>query len=274
MVKKWYNGYNYLGEPVYNPYDILLFLSNGNEFGNYWWETGNPSFLIQMLKKEFRFIPALENIVVSRETLSTFDVDHIDLVALLWQTGNLTFDKKIELMHNVSYQLKVPNLEIQHSLNALFFDYLTGINGQSSNHYIQTVKALVNQEIDAFIQSLKKLFASIPYENYVKNTIASYEGYYASVTYAFLCNLGFRVVAEDTTNTGRIDMTLIGKDVIYILEFKVDMPSEAALQQIKSEKYYEKYTESKKSMYLIGIHFDSKERNIRDFASEFLSVKS
>lgn len=82
-VRRWYNGYNYFGEPIYNPFDILLFLSNNAVFSNYWWETGNPSFLIEILKKSNYSLPELENIIVSKETLSTFDIEHIDMVALL-----------------------------------------------------------------------------------------------------------------------------------------------------------------------------------------------
>ena len=120
-VKKWYNGYNYFGEPIYNPFDILLFFSKGGEYNNYWWETGNPSFLIEILKQGKHYLPYLENIEVSREVLNAFDVGQIDIVALLWQTGYLTFDKKIQLLDEVNYKLKVPNLEIQKSLNTLFF---------------------------------------------------------------------------------------------------------------------------------------------------------
>lgn len=94
-VQRWNNEYNYFGEPIYTPFDILLFLSNGCDFSNYWWQIGNPSFLIEMLRKKEYYLPDIENMVVSVETLNAFDVESIDLVALLWQTGYLTFDKKI-----------------------------------------------------------------------------------------------------------------------------------------------------------------------------------
>ena len=106
------------------------------------------------------------------------------------------------------------------------------------------------------------MFASIPYENYVKNNIANFEGYYASVVFAFLSSLGFDVRTEESTNRARVDMTLIGPESIFILEFKVDKPTERALHQIETRKYYEKYTSMGKEIFLIGIHFSSKERNI------------
>jgi len=264
-VKKWYNGYNYFGAPIYNPFDILLFFAKGGKFKNYWWETGNPSFLIKILKQGKHFIPELENRVVSDEALNAFDVDEIDIVALLWQTGYLTFDKKIQLIDEESYKLKVPNLEIQKSLNALFYSYLTSLGRDSEVRKRQMIYSLFDGDIDAFHQELRSLFASIPYDNYVNNNISVYEGYYASVIYAFLSSLGFEVKTEDHTNYGRIDMTMIGPESIYILEFKVDMPNEAAIHQIETKKYYEKYLSGNKAIFLIGIHFDSGERNIVNF---------
>jgi hypothetical protein len=126
MVKRWYNGYYYFGEKVYNPFDILLFISKGLEFRNYWWNTGNPSFLIKKLEEGNYYIPQIEEAVISQEGLDAFDVEYIDLLALLWQTGYLTFDKRFtDEFGAVSYRLALPNLEIQFSLNQFFIDYLT-----------------------------------------------------------------------------------------------------------------------------------------------------
>lgn len=265
-VKRWYNGYNYLGETVYNPYDILLFFSKGGIFENYWWETGGTSFLIEKLKEGSYYLPNLENIIVSKETLSAFDVEHIDLVALLWQTGYLTFHKRIRQLDAVVYQMKVPNLEVQKSLNALFFDYLTRLGSQITANRMNTVNALLDRNFDGFKDEIYGLFASIPYENYVKNTIGCYEGYYASVMYAYLCSLGFEAIAEDATNLGRVDLTLTGPGEIFIFEFKVDKPGEAALHQIEANRYFEKYLNKGKAVFLIGVHFDSKKRNIAGMA--------
>ena len=263
-VKKWYNGYNYFGEPVYNPFDILLFFSKNCEFRNFWWETGNPSFLIEKLKEGNYFLPNLENIEVGEETLNAFDVEYIDLVALLWQTGYLTFDKKVQVLDDVSYKLKVPNLEIQKSLNALFFNYLTDVRQGSVTGKLNTTRAMLASDMEAFKNCLHSMFAAIPYNNFIQNNIAQYEGYYASVMYAYMCSLGFLVKTEDYTSKGRIDMTLIGPGQIFILEFKVDAPEEAALQQIEEKKYYEKYQSEGKKIILVGIHFSSEERNISE----------
>lgn len=261
-IKKWYNGYNYFGESVYNPFDILLFFSNKGEFRNYWWGTGNPSFFIEKLQEGNYFLPNLENIEVTEEVLDTFDVNQIDLVALLWQTGYLTFSGKNNFMGTVTYSMKVPNLEIQNSLNALFFDYLTKLQHGYTSGKIRVVKALMKRDFQVFEKEIFTLFSSIPFDNYKNNPIAIYEGYYASVMFAFLSSIGFQVFTEDTTNKGRIDMTMQGHGMTLIVEFKVDMPAEDALHQIETRKYYEKYQGQNNEIYLIGIHFNSKNRNI------------
>ena len=160
--------------------------------------------------------------------------------------------------------MKVPNLEIQYSLNTLFLDFLTNFKHTTIQKQTKAFDALYVKNIETFEKELKALFAAIPYENYVNNTISNYEGYYASVLFAFISGVGFPVVTEDSTNLGRVDMTIIGLDAIFILEFKVDMPAEAALHQIETRKYYEKYENQGNEIFLIGIHFSSEKRNIEN----------
>jgi len=278
MVKKWYNGYNYFGDPVYNPYDILLFFSKDNSFRNYWWETGSPSFLIEQLKaQQINYhLPELENITVTEETLNAFDVDKIDLTALLWQTGYLTFDKQIinKAIGRVSYKLKIPNLEIQCSLNALFLDYLTDLTSEKTAFELATSDALYNGDPAALETSIKSLFAAIPYSNYARNIIADYEGYYSSVLFTHIASIGYDLIPEDITNKGRIDLTVKVAGNVFIFEFKVDS-SEPAIKQIKERRYYEKYTGRENpapKIFLIGINFSSEEKNIEKFEWELMKL--
>ncbi|HFQ81249.1 MAG TPA: hypothetical protein ENK33_07750 [Desulfobacterales bacterium] len=272
-LKEWYNGYNYFGEPVYNPFDILLFLTNDREYRPYWWSTGNPTFLIDLLREQRRYLPDLENFIADDIILDTFDVDHIDLVALLWQTGYLTFAEKQEKFGSIIYKMKVPNLEIQMSLNALFIDYLTDQRTEKLEFRSQLYDALQAGDMTIFQQTLKRLFASIPYQNYANKIIQNYEGYYASVVYAYLASLGLRLIPEDTTNKGRVDLTIILPDKVYVIEFKVDQPGKA-LEQIREKGYHEKYQAAESTVCLIGMSFDSGEKNITDFAWEKISPKN
>ncbi|NPA82586.1 MAG: hypothetical protein GXO31_08250, partial [Epsilonproteobacteria bacterium] len=110
------------------------------------------------------------------------------------------------------------------------------------------------------------LYASIPYNTYVKNNISSYEGYYASVFYVYIASLGVKIIAEDVTSRGRIDFTVFIKDKIYIFEFKVT--NEDLLSQIKKKRYYEKYLKENKEIILVGIKFDEEEKNIKELVWE------
>jgi len=283
-LKEWYNGYNYLGgedKRVYNPFDILLFITNGCKYKNYWWSTGNPSFLIKKLAQEDYYIPDLENIVASEEVLETFDVDNIDLVALLWQTGYLTFEEEITRRGKIFYKLKLPNREIQSSLNELFIQYLTRQTNEAIRHQDHLYDALTG-DISDLEQALTALFASIPYNNYANKIIEKYEGYYSSVVYTYFMSLGYPTISEDPTNIGRIDLTIQLPNRTVIIEFKVDQPQQAmqgelpsgkrghpGVEQIKEQKYYQKYQKpGANEIYIVGINFSSEDKNITEFEWE------
>ncbi len=266
-VREWYNGYNFIGEHVYNPFDILQFIANKFKFSNYWWKSGTPFSLIQFLKKSVYNIPQLENLVISETLLDSFDIEKIRLESLLFQAGYLTIDKVIDSERGIKYKLRVPNKEVQISLNELFAEYLTS----TVDVYLQDrlYDSLAAGDLAAFEEALRSLFSSIPYTNYVNNTISSYEGYYASVVYVYLATLGVRLIAEDVTSLGRIDLTMLFKDKIYIIEFKVG--GKDALQQLKQRRYHEKYISQGKEVYLVGINFDEQQRNISRFEWEKIS---
>jgi len=268
-LREWYNGYNYFGEPVYNPFDILLFLTKEKEYRPYWWSTGNPSFLIELLREQRYYLPQLENVIVDDILLDSFDVDRMDIVALLWQTGYLTFAEKFTRRDKIRYRLKVPNKEIQLSLNELFIEYLTGQRQEKMALQDSLYDALQDGDMATLQKSLHALFSSIPYQNYANTIIQNYEGYYASVVYAYLASLGLPLLTEDSTSKGRVDMTIILADTVYIIEFKVDQPG-AALEQIREKGYHEKYLGGNRKVLLVGINFDSKEKNITDFSWEEL----
>ncbi len=264
-LKEWYNGYNYFAEPLYNPFDILLFLAQNKEYRPYWWCTGNPSFLIDLLKIQPRYLPDLENCIVDDFVLDAFDVDYIDIAALLWQTGYLTFKEKYEGIDGMEYRLGLPNKEIQISLNKLFLHYLTGLDRELRESRKELVQAFFNGDLELLRHALKSLFASIPYHNYANSIIQHYEGYYASVVYAYIASLGLRLIPEDVSSKGRVDLTVIADDKVYVMEFKVDSESRKALEQIKEKGYHEKYLGTSKRVFLVGIGFNSREKNVVEF---------
>ena len=268
-VRRWYNGYNYFADPIYNPYDVLKFIENDFKFKNYWWESGNPKYLIEVLKKSNFYLPNLDDLIVGEETLNAFDVERIDIIALLWQTGYLTFDHEIVRNNKITYRMKIPNIEIKNSLNALFFDYLVNNSLNRTEKEIRIQDQIDTANLEGIKTVLESLFASIANNNYTRNEVANYEGYYASIIYTFLFSLGYDTTAEDVTNVGRIDLTLKTETSIFIFEFKVDS-KEDAIKQIKERKYYQKYLVENKDIYMVGINFSSVEKNISDYTWEIV----
>ena len=257
-VKEWYNGYNFLKDKLYNPFDILQFIDNDFKFKNYWFATGTPTFLIKLIKENSYFLPKLLDLKVDERLIDSFDIEHIDLEVILYQAGYLTIkDVEIDEDEDTIYHLVLPNKGTKKSLNQAIIYYLYR---DKSNRVKELSKSLRDADIKGLERSLKSIFASIPYNNYTKNNISKFEGFYASIIYVYLQSLGINIIGEDVTNKGRIDLTLFINNLIYIIEFKVG--DENALKQIKDKKYYEKYISYNRDIYLVGINFDSKNRNI------------
>jgi hypothetical protein len=267
-VRNWYNGYNWTGqESVYNPYDILLFLSKKFSFQNYWFETGTPTFLIELFRKHQYFLPNLENIQVTREVLGAFDVDYIDPIALLFQSGYLTIkDTFIEDQEQI-FNLKIPNREVRQALNSQFISGYAGLTSLKLESRLQMKKELSTGNVASLIKTIKGLFAGIPWRNFTNNDLANFEGFYASVLYAFFASINAWVIPEDITNHGQADMTIIFRNHIYVIEIKVvdNLPegNNQALQQIIQRNYAEKYRNRESmTVHEVGLVFNKTERNL------------
>ncbi len=266
-IAKWYNGYKFLGEGVYNPFDILLFIQKGFEYRNYWFGTATPTFLLKLIEKNHYFLPKLENIVKDDRMLDSFDVDYIELETLMWQTGYLTIDKTtINYDDTPKYHLAIPNQEVKISLFGSIADFMSKIENTTALKG-EIYEALYTANFEKLITSFKTLYAEIAYNNFTKNNeMYKYEGYFVSLFYAYLKALGIEMSAEVPTNKGRIDIVIKMPNSIIIIEFKVD--SKDALSQIKEMKYYERYLDDKKPIYLVGIEFSKEQRNIVGFEYE------
>ena len=265
-VKNWYNGYNWLGESVYNPFDILLLFSE-KRFRSFWFETGTPTFLIKLFQRNKYYLPKLEELKVGEELLSNIDIDYIFPENLLFQSGYLTIKDVITIDNNRIYVLTYPNLEVRKSFTDAFLTYLTPDPVKKDGTKIDMLLSLRDGNIDKIKDILYSFFASIPSDWYRKNELQDYEGYYASVIYALFNGAGLRTIAEDATNTGRIDLTVLWESNAYVVEFKVveDKADGNALSQIKEKRYFEKYVNKYSTVYLIGIEFSKKDRNIVSF---------
>jgi len=265
-LKAWYNGYNFLNDDVYNPFDILLFIDNEKIYKNYWFSTGTPTFLIKLIEKNNYFLPKLADLIVDEKLLDSFDIENLDFEVVLYQAGYLTIDKmQMTPFETIEYKLKLPNKEVKLSLNDVILEYLTNTKNITV-HKSSIYNALLDADFDNLALALKTIFSSIPYNNFTNNNLPHYEGYYASVIYAYFQSLGVDIIGEDVTNFGRIDLTIKLEKLIYIIEFKVGEAD--ALQQVKTKQYHQKYLNDNKALYIVGINFDETKRNISNFEWE------
>ena len=112
-LKQWYNGYQWLGESVYNPFDILLFFNNDNRYLPYWFETGASHFLVDMLNAQHYHLPDLENTRLGFTELNDFDIGRMSFEVLLFQAGYLTINEEYDLSGDIVYRFTYPNKEVR-----------------------------------------------------------------------------------------------------------------------------------------------------------------
>ena len=270
QIRKWYNGYSWGNGTVYNPFDILLFFKSG-VFKNYWFESGTPRFLMKLLEENAYFIPDLENVEASEAIAESFEIESLELDTLLFQTGYLTIKEILTLGARRTYCLGYPNLEVKMSLNDSLLGYISKRQSEKERNVIKLYRLLQANDLPGMKELFHSFFAAIPHDWFRKNDIEEFEGFYASVFYAYFCALGLDVKAEDTTNHGKIDMSVFFEGRCYIFEFKLANSaneSGSALKQIKEKRYAEKYADDFEEIYIVGVKFDKAERNITYFEWE------
>lgn len=265
-LKRWYNGYRFTENPqlVYNPFSILNSLDDF-VFKNYWFQSGTPTFLVKLLLSNNYAVQEIDAVEIDKNDLGVMDVELPRLVPLLFQTGYLTikkYDNETELM-----TLGYPNYEVEDSFTKFFMQYLTH---RSTAQVRRDVEPLLNNlqdgDVDKFCSELTTVFANIPHTIHLK-----YEKYYQSLFYLLLHLMGAEINAEVATNTGRIDAVIKTTERIFVIEFKLGVFADQALDQIIEKKYYEKYLQDSRKIVLLGIAFDTHKKNIGECKSFVLS---
>jgi hypothetical protein len=266
-IKQWYNGYYFLGDKLYNPFDILLYLKN-KVFRNYWYETGTPQFIIKLIKEKEYNIVELENIRVDEGILNKFDIEDIAIEAIMFQTGYLTIKKRIESIYGEEYILSFPNKEVKIAFNKNIMELLLKSPKLVNNLAFKIREILIKEQIEKLKDEIDTLISNISYM-YLKE-----EASYVLAVFVLFYSSGLNVITEDNTSKGRIDLTIIvNNSIVYILEFKVIQNSKEkgnAIKQILQKEYYKKYLNYDK-IYLIGMEFDKTKKQIANF--EYQQVK-
>jgi hypothetical protein len=254
-LRVWYNGYRFeeMAEKVYNPVSINNFFDR-NKFENFWFTTGTPTFLVNLLKKEGIFdlnLPA-----INPGGFESFELDRLKPEAILFQTGYLTIQQVNE---DGLVQLAYPNKEVRDSmLEVLIEGFLNVDVERSANLVIRIRNAFRENNIDQVMHILQSVFANIPY---VLNAKYS-ENFFHAAIHLLFSYLGVRIHSEVCTAEGRIDSMVETDTHVFILEFKVDKSPDVALAQIQQKKYYQGMWLLGKPVIGIGVQFSSKTRNI------------
>ncbi|RMH54024.1 MAG: AAA family ATPase [Candidatus Hydrogenedentota bacterium] len=267
-MRHWYNGYRFSEreEKVYNPFSVLQLFGN-ERFDNYWFESGTPTFLVELMRERNFDVSRADGLELSDDDFSRFDVEKIYIPALLFQTGYLTIEDQIVEGEDRYYRLGYPNYEVEKSLLS---ELLVGYAGdqedvRESRWQRGLKKCLRNGDLDGFFELVKVAFLGIPYEIVIKR-----EDYYNSLMYLCLKLAGLEGAFEVMTNRGRLDCALELEERIYIFEFKIDEEPQKCIEQIREKGYPEKYRDRGKPIDLVGVTYSSEEKNISNWKVERL----
>ena len=264
-LKENYDGYHFSAKSpdVFNPFSLLNCFSTKN-FGAYWFTSGTPTYLINMMRK-FKVVPASLGKMYAKD--SAFDAPTEDMTAitpLLYQSGYLTikgYDKFSQL-----YTLDLPNKEIKVGLfENLLPNYLEGMFAQNGDVAIAQMSVLIRQDdMDGALQLLQTFLGTVPYCN-----VTNYEGHYQQMLFIIFSLLtGYVVDVEVHTPNGRIDIVMLTHTRLYLIELKLNKNAQTALQQINLKNYAQRFALSGKPVTKVGINFDSAKGNIEDWEIE------
>ncbi len=253
----YYNGYRFSKKDirVYNPFSLMSAFKQ-KDFRTYWFETGTPAFLVNLLKEKNWYLPKIENMKATEAVFSVYELERLQMEALLFQTGYVTI-KNIE---GRLYTFDYPNQEVKTAfLENLFHSYTQGL--RDASRFVLLAEYLQAEDMNSFIETMSAIFASIPYTLESKRD----EAYFHTIFYLAVCASGLNAHSEVLTCEGRIDLLIEFSDKVFIIEFKCNQSADAALRQIRNKSYDQKYRQAGKKIFLTGINFDTEKHNITEW---------
>lgn len=265
MFERRYDGYHFCenSEGLYNPFSLLWTLSE-NKYGNYWFSTGTPTYLVELLKKSDFHLEEFSNLEVSQDELDSIHQADINPIPVLFQSGYLTIkdvNKEFDL-----YRLDFPNEEVREGFVKFLLPYYVYCRqSQQKTIVSKFVTALRSGDADTFMQLMQSLMAGTPYE-----LIRELENHYQNVMYIITKLMGFYIQAEYRTSNGRIDL-MIGTDkYVYIIELKFNCSAEEALAQIEEKNYSLPFAIDDRQVIKIGANVSGETRNLEEWRIEKL----
>lgn len=259
-MKRMYDGYHFRHnmEGVYNPFSVLNALDS-SEFGSYWFSTGTPTFLVELLKKTDYDLRHLEGIELPANQFADYRADADYPIPVIYQSGYLTikgYDSRFK-----AYTLGFPNEEVEYGFLNFLLPYYTEIPIEKGQFNIMRfVQELEAGDAESFLTRLRAFFAGIPYELNDKT-----ERHYQMIFYLVFRLLGQYIDVEERSAKGRADAVVKTKDYIYVFEFKLDGNVDEALKQIDDKGYLLPYNVDGRNLIKVGVSFDAFQRNIGDW---------
>ena len=264
-MRDWYNGFRFSEEEVYvyNPYTTLLLLDT-KRFRNYWFESGTPTFLLKLIEQKRFDVRKLEDLRASELAFSSYEVEDLNVVPILFQTGYLTikdYDPKTRL-----YTLGYPNREVEESFTEVLLQRMGRLEPETgASLVVQMVEALEREDLEGFMELVDTMFAQIPYELFLPR-----EKYFQTVFYLAFKLMGYYAHAEVMTSKGRVDAAVELEDKVYVFEFKFERGAKEALGQIEERGYHERYLGQNKKIYLVGVDFSLDQKGVKSYESKTL----
>ena len=263
-LREYYDGYHFTHNSIgiYNPFSLLNTFKY-KEFGSYWFETGTPTYLVELLKKHHYDLRRMAHEETSISVLNSIDSASDNPIPVIYQSGYLTikgYDEEFGI-----YSLGFPNREVEEGFIKFLLPFYANTNAVESEFEIQKfVREIRIGDYDSFFRRLRSFFADTPYE-----LIRDLELHYQNVLFIVFKLVGFYVKAEYHTSEGRIDLVLQSDKFVYVIEFKLDGTAEDALRQI-NEKHYALPFEAggNRRLFKIGVNFNAKMRNIEKWIVE------
>lgn len=262
-LKENYDGYHFTwpSPDVYNPYSLLNAFSDGR-LNSYWFGSGTPTYLIEMLRK-YNVLPSeIGGIEAMAADFDAPTEQMESIVPLLYQSGYITIKKGDPQME--IYLLDIPNKEVRVGLmRSLLPNY---VNRQVRTCNVTVAKmslAISEGRMDDALRLLQTFLGTVPY---CDNT--DYEGHYQQLMYIIFSMLSYEVDVEVRTPHGRVDMVLKTHDRLYLIELKLDKSADKAMEQINLKNYSDRFALCKLPVVKVGINFDSKRGTIEDWKIE------
>ncbi len=259
-LREQYDGYHFEHDTkgIYNPFSLLNTFDK-EKFSDYWFETGTPSFLVELLQKTDYDLNRLLKEEVTGDVLNSIDSMFEDPIPVIYQSGYLTikgYDEEFK-----TYRLGFPNREVEQGFVRYLLPFYAPMKNSRATFFIENfVRDVRSGNPEQFMERMQTMFANISYE-----MAGEMEKYFQNAMCLIFMMMGFYTEVERRTSRGRMDIVIQTKDYIYVMELKLDGNADEAIQQTEDKGYAAPFAMDSRKLYKIGVNFSSAIRGIEEY---------